>query len=99
MNTFFIDRLNAVHALIDVGDYDTPISIIQNIKTRIHDPELLKTLAAHDTSVEEAFLARYNNIGEANDPFMVYNAIAGLKRWRAQEYLTYYDKMIKEIDL
>ena len=99
MNTFFVERLNIVHTLIDAGDYDTPINLIHNIKTRIHDQDLLKKLSEHDEYTEKEFLRYYNEVREINDPFVVYDIVMKLKLWRAREYLTYYDKMVKDVDL
>ena len=100
MSEFFKSRLDVAHALIDEQRYDEAVEIIQNLKIRIHTPELLTKVTIHDNEVEKEYNNRYLNISQhAGDPYESFNRVMENKKWRAQEYLKYYDLMSIENDL
>jgi hypothetical protein len=100
MSEFFKNRIDTAHALIDEQDYDTPVEILLNLKTRIHDTDLLTKINMHDTEVEKEFQTRYMNISQkGGDPYDSFKQVLQLKKWRAQEFLKYYDMIIKENDV
>ena len=100
MNDFFKNRLDMAHALIDEGQYETAVEVIQNLKVRIHDSTVLTNMNLHDSDVENQFNTRFQNIAmKAGDPTVGYTNLLLLKKWRAQEYLKYYDHMLREHDV
>jgi hypothetical protein len=100
MSEFFRNRLDTAHGLIDERDFDTSVEIILNLKSRIHDTDILTKINLHDTEVEKEFQSRYISIsGKAGDPYESFNQVLLIKKWRAQEYLKYYDKMSREHEL
>lgn len=100
MSDFFNNRIDTAHALIDEHDFDTPVEIIQNLKSRIHDQDILTKCNLHDNDVEKEFNARYTNLCQkSGDPTESFKQVMILKKWRAQEYLKFYDKITKEHDL
>lgn len=100
MSEFFRNRLDTAHALIDEHDYDTSVEIIQNLKTRIHDIDILTKINTHDIEVEKEFNNRYVSLSSrSGEPYEQYKELMNLKKWKAQEYLKYYDKIIRENDI
>jgi len=100
MNEFFKNRIDTAHALIDEGQWDTAIEIVQNLKIRIHDATVLTQINMHDSEVEKEFNIRYQNIAsKAGDPTQSYTQLVMLKKWRSQEYVKYYDHMLREHDI
>ena len=100
MSEFFLDRLNIAHDLIDNYQYDRAVEIIKNLKTRIHDTELLTKINIHENDIEKRYQSDYVNLsGKQGDPFDSFKKVTDLQRWRAQEYLKYYDKLRQEYDL
>lgn len=100
MSEFFRNRLETAHELIDVHDFDTAIEIIQNLKTRIHDVNILTKLNMHDSNVEQEYHNRYVTICQTpGDPYDQYNKFTNLRKWRAQEYLKFYDSTLRENDV
>lgn len=94
------NRLDVAHALIDEHDYDTPVEIIQNLKTRIHETELLAKIKRHEDSIENEYQTEYASISsKVGDPYEAFSKVLNLKKWRSQEYLKYYDKLMREHDL
>jgi len=100
MSEFFINRLDTAHALIDEGQYDQAIELIQNLDTRIHDNELLIKLNQHKQETEKEYQTRYHSISmKSGDPYQSFIDVQGLKKWRSQEYLKFYDNMLREHDI
>jgi hypothetical protein len=100
MSEFFRDRLNVAHALIDEHDYDTSVEIILNLKSRIHDTDILTKINMHDNEVEKGYNDRYTALSSrSGEPYEQFREFTTLKKWRAQEYLKYYDKISRENDL
>ena len=100
MNEFFHNRLDAAHALIDETQYDIAVDIILNLKTRIHDTTILTQISMHDDNVEKEYQTKFANLArKAGDPTVSYTELVMLKKWRAQEYLKYYDHILREHDI
>jgi hypothetical protein len=100
MNEFFKNRLDMAHALIDEGQYENAVEVILNLKSRIHDSAVLTNINMHDTTVEKEYGIRYQNIAsKAGDPTQSFQQLMVLKKWKAQEYLKYYDSTLRENDV
>jgi hypothetical protein len=100
MNEFFKNRLDTAHALIDERQYEEAVELIQNLKTRIHDTNVLTQINMHDTETEKQYDTRYQNLAmKAGDPTQSFTQLVLLKKWRSQEYLKYYDLMLREHDV
>ena len=100
MNEFFKNRIDTAHALIDERMYDDAVELLQNIKTRIHDAGILSTMNQHDSDVDKEYNKQYATIGtQTGDPYESYSKVVQLKRWKAQEYLKFYDKTLREHEL
>jgi hypothetical protein len=100
MNEFFKNRLDTAHALIDENQYEVAVEIIQNLKTRIHDTTVLTQINMHDNETDKEYNIRFQNISmKAGDPTQSYVQLLMLKKWKAQEYLKYYDHMLREHDV
>ncbi len=97
MSEFFQNRLDTAHALIDEHDFDTPVEILQNLKTRIHDSDILTKIGMHETTVEKEYSTRYTLLCQkSGDPYESFKQMQILKKWRATEYLTFYDRLVRE---
>jgi len=100
MSKVFNNRIDTAHALIDEHDYDTPVELMQNLRNRIHDQDILTKCTMHDMEVEKQFNARYVSICQKKgDPMERTREVLGLKKERAQEYVKFYDKLTKDHDL
>lgn len=100
MNEFFKNRLDTSHALIDEGNYEVAVEIILNLKSRIHDTTILTQINMHDAEVEKEYHTRFENLArKAGDPTESYTQLVILKKWRSQEYLKYYDHILREHDI
>jgi len=100
MSEFFKNRIDTAHALIDEQQYRAAVELILNLKTRIHAPDLLTKINLHDTEVEKEYNQRYQNIGiRGGDPYQIYTDAVNLEKWRAQEYLKFYDMISRDNDL
>lgn len=100
MNPFFEERLNIAHDLIDNRQFDRAIEIIQNLKTRIYEINLLSQIDIFSSEVEKEYSKRYNAISvEGGDPTKSYENVYNLQKWRASEYLHYYGKLFREHEI
>ena len=100
MSEFFRSRIDIAHDLIDNKNYQEAVELLQNLKTRIHDTTLLTKITMHDDETEKQYSLRRQNIGtRGGDPWDIYKSALELEKWRAQEYLKYYDLIGIENDL
>ena len=100
MSEFFKDRLDVAHALIDEHQYDMAVEIIQNLRVRIHDTDILTKINDHDNKVDNEYNNRYSLLSSrTGDPMQNFNEVQKIKKWRSQEYLTFYDKIFKDHDI
>ena len=96
-------KINEAHEYLDEGDYTKAISILNNLKTRIHEPAARLEIKTHDKRVEQEYKKRYDGETTANgDPLERYSKaadfIAKLNEWHAKEYLSFYDELRKKYD-
>lgn len=99
MSEFFKNRLDVAHALIDEGEFDGAVEIIQNLKTRIHDESILGKLTLHDNKTKKEYMEQYTECGKIGDPYESFKKAQEIRKWRAQEILRFYDKLVIEHDL
>ena len=100
---FYKAKVNEAHEYLDEGDYTKAISVLNNLKTRIHEPEAKEDIKLHDVKVEQEYKKRYDGEKTANgDPLERYTKaaefIALLNEWHAKEYLSFYDELRKKYD-
>lgn len=99
-NAFFLDRINLAHAHMDQGDFDYPIKILKNLKVRIHDTTLLTQINIHDEQVEKRYQEDHTALCRSSgDPYENYKKELALNEWRCQEYIKYYDNIIRNNEL
>ena len=100
MNEFFKNRLDTAHALIDDGQYDESVELLKNLNTRIHDTEINTNINMTTTDIEKQYT---NNLmalsSKAGDPYDNFKNALTLKKWRAQQYLRFYDNLLIKHEL
>ncbi len=100
MNEFFQNRLDNAHAMIDDRRYDEAVELLKNLDTRIHDTGIRTNIEMTSNEIENKYKSNLTNlISKANDPEEGYLSKMGLKKWRSQEYLRFYDQLLKKHDL
>ena len=100
MNEFFKNRLDTAHALIDEGSYDEAVELLKNLNTRIHDTEISTNINMTTTDIDKQYT---NNLmalsNKAGDPYESYKNALGLRKWRSQQYLRFYDNLLIKHEL
>ena len=95
MNEFFLSRLNTAHALIDEGRYDEAVELLKNLDMRIHDEKTDTKIKTVADDIEKQYVANIISISnKASDPFESFKNALSLKKWRAQQYLRFYDNLL-----
>ena len=100
MNEFLESRLNTAHALIDEGRYDEAVEILKNLDMRIHDTGIATNINTTASDIEKQYTSNLVSISnKAGDPFESFKSALALKKWRAQQYLRFYDNLLIKHEL
>lgn len=101
MSKEFIDgRIDLAHNMLDEGNFNGVVSILKNIKTRIHDVELEKNIKEFETSYDAECKRK---LEEAQK--QVLDAITTNQKEQmiwfdyAKAYLNFYDRLNKEHEI
>ena len=100
MNEFFQNRLDTAHALIDEQRYDDAVEILKNLDIRIHDTSIRTNISMIANDIEKQYTTNLVSLSnKAGDPYDNFKSALALKKWRSQEYLRFYDQLLKKHEL
>lgn len=100
MNEFFQNRLDTAHALIDEGRFDEAVELLRNLDTRIHDPSIRTNINTTSSDIEKQYTTNLASLSaKAGDPYDSFKNAISLRKWRSQEYLRFYDSLLKKHEL
>ena len=101
MSKEFIDsRIDAAHDLIDQGDFDGAVTILKNVKIRIHDPTIERLIREFEQEYDGKAKEKLNKLRKMfEDAIVEAGNEYEIGKSYAIAYLNFYDKLRKEHEL
>lgn len=97
---FIAERIDIAHDLIDQGEYEQAVNVLKNIKLRIHDNSLEKTIKEFETKYDNELKKKINTLNQAyKDAITEVGEEAGIAESYAKAYINFYDKLSKEHEI
>ena len=100
----FKSQLDKAEELVNAGEYDAAVTVLNTLKARIIDQNIYKQAEGHEKLVKDNYIKKVKEETEKNgDPWerelIARSFIIDLELWRAMELLIFYSKLADQHSL
>ena len=96
MSKFLDTLLDEAHVDYLNNGFDECIRKLKSIKLRINDTSLLGRMQKKENDTDQEYQMRWTKI-QSSDDIEYVNKLMALKRWKSEEYMTFYNRINSEI--